>query len=171
MSDVIEMETVKRYEVFIRKTDQHPIYQHERDVINPEIFYDFLIRRVGLDEKPQENFVVMAIDYSHRIKGYAIVAIGDYTNAVLSPSNIFQFAMSVGANAVILAHNHPSGSPEPSKNDISATEAFIEGGRILGIPVLDHLILTDSIYYSMAEECNEVIFNVEGDPNKNVVQG
>jgi DNA repair protein RadC len=169
MSIVKELERVKRYEIFIRKTDEHPHYQNENQIGSPEAFYDFLIRRVLLDERPHEKFVVLALSKDFRIRGYSIVASGSYDNLVLCPSNIFQFGLSVGASALVLAHNHPSGNPQPSMNDIRATNAFIDAGEILGIPVVDHLIISEDAYYSMAEECNETIFNVEGEPNKNVV--
>ena len=70
----------------------------------------------------------------------------------LSPTRIFRFAIEESANSIVLVHNHPSGDPQPSQEDIRATKQLIEAGNQIGIKVLDHIVIGDGIFVSLKEE-------------------
>ena len=77
---------------------------------------------------------------------------GTLNASVFHPREIFRFAIEECANSVILVHNHPSGDPQPSQEDIRATKQLIEAGNQIGIKVLDHVIIGDGIFVSLKEE-------------------
>jgi DNA repair protein RadC len=77
--------------------------------------------------------------------------VGGLSSSVVEPRQIFKTAMLANAAAIILAHQHPSGNPEPSQEDIKITRQLTEAGEIMGIPVHDHLIITESDFTSLAE--------------------
>jgi DNA repair protein RadC len=79
------------------------------------------------------------------------VSIGGLAASIVEPRQIFKTAILANAAALILAHQHPSGNPEPSREDIRITRQLVEAGKIMGIPIHDHLIITDSQYTSLAE--------------------
>lgn len=83
---------------------------------------------------------------------YSIVSIGTANFAPVTPREIFQRAVLVGAIAIVLAHNHPSDSTTPSSDDHAITKRISEAGNILGIKILDHVIVTDSHFTSFLEE-------------------
>ena len=77
---------------------------------------------------------------------------GTLNASVFHPREIFRFAIEESANSIILVHNHPSGDPQPSQEDIRATKQLIEAGNQIGIKVLDHIIIGDGIFVSLKEE-------------------
>ena len=82
------------------------------------------------------------------------VSIGSLNASIVHPREVFNDAVLKSASYVIVAHNHPSGDPTPSEEDITTTKRLVEAGRILGISVQDHMIVTRSKYYSFAEKGN-----------------
>lgn len=87
-----------------------------------------------------------------KMLGEATVFEGTLNSSVFHPREIFRFAIEQSANSIILVHNHPSGDPKPSREDIRATKQLIEAGNQIGIKVLDHIILGDGIFVSLKEE-------------------
>ena len=85
------------------------------------------------------------------------ISTGTVNVAPINNRRIVELAYRFNASNIILVHNHPSGNPEPSKNDISATKRIFQVGQLMGIPLNDHLIIGDSCYYSLAEKTD--IFN------------
>jgi DNA repair protein RadC len=81
----------------------------------------------------------------------AIVAVGTLDTTVVHPREVFREATAACAAAIVLFHNHPSGDPVPSPEDVALTERLTEAGAIMGIDVVDHLILSDHQYFSMME--------------------
>ena len=77
---------------------------------------------------------------------------GTLNASVFHPREIFRFAIEESANSVVLVHNHPSGDPQPSQEDIRATKQLIEAGNQIGIKVLDHVIIGDGTFVSLKEE-------------------
>ena len=97
-----------------------------------------------LVDADRELFVVLALDARNRPIGTNIVSIGSLSASVVHPREVFKFAILANANALILAHNHPSGDPEPSQDDREITKRLQEAGTLMGIEILDHLILGES---------------------------
>lgn len=107
--------------------------------------------RSVITDNSREHTVAIYLDGSHRAASYAVISIGTANNALLSPREIFQRAVLVGAISVIIAHNHPSGSLVPSQEDLSVTQRIKEAGEILAIKLLDHVIVSDMGYLSLHE--------------------
>ena len=87
-----------------------------------------------------------------KMLGEATVFEGTLNSSVFHPREIFRFAIEESANSIVLVHNHPSGDPQPSQEDIRATKQLIEAGNQIGIKVLDHIIIGDGIFVSLKEE-------------------
>ena len=88
----------------------------------------------------------------NHIIGIKDVSIGSLTASVVHPREVFETAIMHHAAAMILIHNHPSGDPSPSREDISVTERLVKAGKVMDIPVLDHIILGDERFVSMKEK-------------------
>jgi len=100
----------------------------------------------------RETFRVMFLNTAKRVIGISDICIGGLAATVVDIRMIFQAALGVNATAMILAHNHPSGTLEPSDEDLELTRRIVEGGEFLNIPVVDHIILTEKRYYSFADD-------------------
>jgi DNA repair protein RadC len=99
----------------------------------------------------QEHFVVIDVDARHRVIGRRVVFIGTSCGVEVHPREIFRGALASNAAAVILAHNHPSGDPTPSAQDVSMTTRLRECGDLLGVPVLDHVVVANDGWVSLLE--------------------
>ncbi|MBR6444314.1 MAG: DNA repair protein RadC [Firmicutes bacterium] len=100
----------------------------------------------------KEHFNVLMVNAKGEVIQNENIAVGDLCSAVVHPREVFSPAVRRSAAAVILVHNHPSGDPEPSKEDIVTTSRLSEAGKILGINVLDHIIIGDGIFVSLRRE-------------------
>jgi DNA repair protein RadC len=105
-----------------------------------------------LRDLAQEEFHALLLDSRHCVLREALITRGTLDASLVSPREVFRLAVVEGAAALILAHNHPSGDPAPSPDDRAVTRQLAEAGRALGIPVLDHVILGDGRFASLAEE-------------------
>ncbi len=110
------------------------------------------IMRPYLQDMPHEEFWVLLLNRANQLIKPVPISQGGVSGTVVDPKLIFNCALEALASSVILVHNHPSGSLKPSKEDLKLTQQLKEAGRILEIPVLDHLIYTDSGYFSMADK-------------------
>jgi DNA repair protein RadC len=99
----------------------------------------------------REEFRVLILNNKNRLLKNAMISAGTISEAIVHPREVFRDAIREGGAAVIVAHNHPTGELTPSREDISTTQRLVEAGRIVGIPVLDHVIITNASYYSFKE--------------------
>lgn len=101
-----------------------------------------------------ERLVVIALDRRRRVVDVEALTQGTDGFTIVDPKHVFRWALTRKrtVSAIILAHNHPSGDPTPSPQDRDVTERCARAGRMLGIPVIDHLVVTDTGYRSMAED-------------------
>lgn len=99
-----------------------------------------------------EQFKILLLNRANRVLGYMTISSGSSTGTVADPKLIFAAAIKANACSIILSHNHPSGNLSPSQADIDLTRKIREGGKILEIQVLDHVIVTSEGYYSFADE-------------------
>jgi DNA repair protein RadC len=99
----------------------------------------------------QETFHVLLLDAKHRLKGREMVSQGTLTASLVHPREVFRPAIRLSAAAVVVVHNHPSGDPEPSAEDLGATRRLLEASRLLGIPLLDHVVIGDGAHVSLRE--------------------
>ncbi len=100
----------------------------------------------------KEHFLGLFLDSRKRIIGQETIFIGSLDCSVIHPREIFKIALAESAAAMILVHNHPSGDPSPSEEDIEVSEQIVGAGNILGIQVLDHIIIGDNRFVSLKEE-------------------
>ena len=103
------------------------------------------------DDQVKERFVVFWLDSSNRVIGFEITSEGTLNASLVHPREVFRGAVVSTAAAVILAHNHPSGNPEPSAEDLSITRQLVDAGKLIGIPVHDHVIFAGDAFTSLAE--------------------
>ncbi len=99
-----------------------------------------------------EQFKAMYLNRAKYVLGIYEVSSGTTTGTIADPKNVFAAALKANACYVVLAHNHPSGSLKPSRCDVEITQRMAECGRLLSIPVLDHLIITPESFLSFQEE-------------------
>jgi len=107
-------------------------------ITSPDQVAEYLRRRIRDDAR--EHFVAIYLDGRHRPIADSIVSIGTATASLVHPREVFQPAIALGACALLIGHNHPSGDPTPSAEDLEVTKRLAEAGRILGIALLDHVV-------------------------------
>jgi DNA repair protein RadC len=132
-----------------------------------KVFQDLLLLEAEIDQE-KEHFYVMHLNAKSQIKMVELVSLGSLTASVVHPRETFRRAVLAGSASIIVAHNHPSGEVEPSSEDTKTTKVLFEAGRILGIPLLDHLIIAEGTFFSFQ---NNRIGNIEvleaGEEKKN----
>jgi DNA repair protein RadC len=89
----------------------------------------------------REHFVILALNAVNHVTGFKVVSTGAVSASLVDPRNLFRDAIALGAVSLILAHNHPSGDPTPSREDIALTRKLAEAGRLLDIVIHDHVVL------------------------------
>jgi DNA repair protein RadC len=99
----------------------------------------------------QETFHALLLDGKHRLRRREQVSLGTLNSSLVHPREVFGPALREGAAALIVAHNHPSGDPEPSDEDLAVTRRLVEAGRILGVPLLDHVVIGERSFVSIRE--------------------
>jgi len=104
-----------------------------------------------LEDLPVEEFHVAVLDVHHRLERDITVTRGLLDSSLVHPREVYRQAIAENAAAVILVHNHPSGDPTPSPDDRTATEQMVQAGKLLGIPVQDHVIIGRGRFVSFAE--------------------
>jgi DNA repair protein RadC len=109
----------------------------------------WLLPRYGAS--PVERFGVMLLDARHRLIRARVLSIGSVDSSYAHPREVFRAALAAGASAVVLFHNHPSGDPTPSEEDLHLTRRLVAAGIVVGVDVVDHLILADMRYCSLKE--------------------
>lgn len=104
-----------------------------------------------LMEETKEMFITLHLDGKNRIICVDLVSVGSLNQSIVHPRSVYQTACLSNAAAVLLIHQHPTGDPTPSSEDISITRRLKEAGEIMGIKVLDHIIIGDGEYLSFVE--------------------
>ncbi|MCX6138923.1 MAG: hypothetical protein NTV54_15705 [Ignavibacteriales bacterium] len=99
----------------------------------------------------RERFVVFWLSSANKVLGFEIITEGLLNSSLVHPREVFRGAIVATAASIIIAHNHPSDNPEPSDEDIAITRQIVESGKIIGIPVHDHIIFASAQYTSFAE--------------------
>lgn len=116
---------------------------------NPRQVADMLMDHLRLRDR--ECFLVMLLNTKNSIIGINTVSIGNLNSSIVHPREIYKPAILKGAASIILIHNHPSGDPSPSQEDLDVTRRVSDAGNLLGIPVRDHVIIGDGCFYSFKE--------------------
>lgn len=109
------------------------------------------ILRQYIGDVDREHLVVMTLDTKNRINTITTVSIGTLNAAIATPREVFKTAILSNAAGIVVGHNHPSGDPTPSAEDIEFTERLASVGEIMGIEILDHIIIGDTSFRSLKE--------------------
>lgn len=116
---------------------------------HPQVLCDWL--RLEIGDKHQEHFLVVYLNTQHQIIGYKTLFVGTLDRSIIHPREIFKEAMAVSSSKIMIVHNHPSGTLTPSPADIQVTHTLREIGTLMGIPLLDHLIVSAQGYVSLRQ--------------------
>jgi len=133
----------------VREGTEGSVSISQKPLIGAKSVYQYI--RAGLENKDREFFVSILFNTRLIPLGVNLVAIGGLNYAVVHPREVFKAAVLASASSLIIAHNHPSGDIGPSKEDINITNKLVQAGKLLDIPVNDHIIVGRNRYYSMAE--------------------
>lgn len=130
-------------------TKERNVYYENKKVRSPqdsaEIFRNFI------GNADREMFVVMCLNTKNEVTSLTVAHIGSLNASVVHPREVFKTAILSNSFAIAVCHNHPSGNPTPSPEDISVTQRLVQAGQIIGIEVLDHIVLGDDKHVSLAE--------------------
>lgn len=131
------------FEISRRLSTQVPTYK-SKELTDPEKVYRLI--RSKLKDYHKEHFYIIALNSrNHTI---AEVSVGSLNASIVHPREVFAEAIKNKAASVVFAHNHPSGDPEPSEDDLMITKKLVESGKILGIEVFDHIIVAKDDFFS-----------------------
>lgn len=122
----------------------------EKKITSPEDVANMFIPL--LRDELKEKFLIVCLNSANKIIKYETISVGNLNSSVVHPREIFKSALEQSAASIILLHNHPSGNPEPSNEDITITRKLVEAGRIIDIPVFDHIIIAGNNYTSFVEK-------------------
>lgn len=131
-------------------------YNVEKYINKPEDVQQYAINVLELDERTEEVMGMLIVNAKNRVLGVFIVSIGSLSSSIVHPREVFKRAIIKNASGIVLFHNHPSGNPEPSRDDIEITKRIVDGGKILGISVFDHIIIGENNKYVSLKEKGEM---------------
>ncbi|MDP2301178.1 MAG: DNA repair protein RadC [Ignavibacteria bacterium] len=124
-------------------------WMSDNKITSPQDVADYFIPR--LKDEIKERFLVVCLGSSNKIIKWEEVSVGNLDSSIVHPREVFKVAIDNNAKNLILVHNHPSGNPEPSNEDIAITKKLIEVGKIFEIPIFDHIIIAGNSYTSFIE--------------------
>lgn len=135
-------------EVVKVKSGRYPL---EKRIGSPDDIYETFKAVLKMDCQSEELFAIIALDTKFKVIGIFEVSRGTLNSALVHPREVFKRALMVNAHAIALSHNHPSGDPTPSPEDIQLTKRLVEAGTLLGVQVIDHVVIGDNQYESFKE--------------------
>lgn len=120
------------------------------DIKDPESVIKAI--RTSIKDKAKEHFKLILLNTRNKIIGISTISIGTLNTSLVHPREVFKEAIIHNAMSVVLAHNHPSGDPEPSEDDLTITRRLVEAGKILGVEVIDHIIISKNGFFSFKDK-------------------
>ena len=139
------------HETYIREVriQYHPTDRAIFAIHSPQDARDFISS--VLPDNSREHCVALYLNAAHEVICYSLISTGTADAATVSPRDVFQRALAAGAVALLLSHNHPTGHVSPSAEDRRVTARLKEAGELIGIKLLDHVIVSDSAFYSFKD--------------------
>lgn len=122
---------------------------HHREILNPESVW---LLCNDIKDSKKEHFIAFYIDAQNKLIERRIISVGILDASIVHPREVFEPALQLSAASIIVAHNHPSGSLEPSDADIEVTRRLVEAGKLLGVEVVDHVIVAKQGYKSLKQK-------------------
>jgi len=126
-------------------------YELPREIRCPEEAYNAIRVTTNVQAEAQEVFGILILNIKNRIVAVHEISRGTLNSSMAHPREVFKPAILHNAASIICFHNHPSGDPEPSKEDVELSNRLVEAGKILGIEVFDHIVVGDEGYVSLKE--------------------
>jgi len=124
-------------------------YDVRKKIQTPDDVFNIAQNVIRANEYAEENLWLITLDTKNNITGIFTVSTGSLNSSIVHPREVFKRAVLQNAASIIICHNHPSGDPTPSQEDISTTKRIYDAGKILGIELLDHIIIGDNRYASL----------------------
>lgn len=140
-----------KYKLELVKEESH-LYEVETKISSPKDINEILTKVCRIQCNAEEVLILITLNTKNIVTGYFEVSRGTLNSSQVHPREVFKRALINNANAIIIAHNHPSDDPTPSKEDINITNRLKEAGKLLGIELLDHLIITENKFISLKEK-------------------
>lgn len=119
-------------------------------ITSPKDVWELLRKQIGYEKR--EKFLEIILDIKCQVESIFTISIGELTRSMVHPREVFMPAIKKSAAGIILAHNHPSGNVMPSKEDLKTTENLLKVSNLVGIPILDHIIISKDSFYSIKEK-------------------
>ncbi len=142
------MRTVTRYRIaLVRETET--TVPPRANLSSPRGVFRFLQELLG--DSDREQFVVLCLNSRNVLLGYNVVSVGSVNASIVHPREVYKAAILLNATAIVIAHNHPSGDPSPSREDREVTRALTEAGQVLDVALHDHVILGEERYFSFRD--------------------
>ncbi len=133
-----------------RRIQMQSKWLSNKKITSPQDVADIFIPL--LRDEVKEKFLVVCLNSANKIIRYEIISVGSLNSSIVHPREVFKAAIENDSASIILIHNHPSGNPEPSNEDISITKKIVESGKIMDIPVFDHIIIAGNTHTSFIEK-------------------
>ncbi|MGG2201909.1 JAB domain-containing protein [Paenibacillus validus] len=121
-------------------------------VRSPNDAYNIIQTVLDLEAEASEKFGILTLNTKNAVAGVHVLSIGSLNSAIVHPREVFKAAILNNAASLVCFHNHPSGDPTPSPEDVTLTRRLIDAGELIGIEVLDHIIIGESRYASLKEQ-------------------
>ncbi len=136
--------------VSVRLVKEKSLLYKDRSIKSPEDGYNLFKQFLG--ELDREYFVILCLNVKNQPTAINVCHIGNLNSSIVHPREVMKAAILSNAASIILLHNHPSGNPTPSNEDIEVTKRLMEAGDIIGIDVLDHLVVGEDRFVSLKEK-------------------
>lgn len=136
--------------VSLRLVKESSLLYKDRSIRSSEDAYNLFKQFLG--ELDREYFVLMCLNVKNEPNAINVCHIGSLNSSIVHPREIMKSAVLSNAASILVLHNHPSGRPEPSQEDIDVTKRLVEAGNIMGIELLDHLVVGDDSFISLKDK-------------------
>lgn len=123
-------------------------YQGSAVINSPDVAANLIEQIFDMESQAEEVMVMLTVNTKHRVTGAFVVSRGTLNSSLVHPREVYKRALLNNAAGIIVAHNHPSGDPTPSGDDLSVTQRLKDAGKLMGIDLVDHIITGDNGRYT-----------------------
>lgn len=140
----------KRIDIItLKQIKDRSIFSDIRKISSPKDAYDVFNNFVDFKELDREMFILLCLNTKNEPSHISVISIGSLNSSIVHPREVFKTALMCNSASIIVAHNHPSGNPDPSQEDVDLTKRLSQCGKILGIELLDHIIIGGDDFISL----------------------
>lgn len=138
------------------KMVKESVLEYDISINSPDVAAELIQKMIG--DSDRENLVLVCLDTKNKPTSVQIISTGSLNSSIVHPREVFKSVLISNAASFLIGHNHPSGDLTPSAEDINITERLIEVGSLVGVPIIDHVIVSDKKFYSMRQSSRKVSF-------------